>query len=92
MSKVTGDTARIWLWLLKEGGRHAAVEVANGCELLDTAAAFTLLRSMTEYGSAMRWQVEGKRGSRYGVTPGCRVPQGVTVRELMDAVMSEEPA
>lgn len=89
MNKLNGDTARIWLWMMKEGGRHTPIQVAHACELMDTAAANSLLRSMTECGSVMRWQTEGVKGFRYGVTPSCRIPLGLTVRDVMDAAMAE---
>lgn len=92
MARPTGDSARVWLWMMKEGGRHAPPEIVKGCGLLDPAAASTLLTGMVNSGAAVRYQTEGKRGSRYGVTPGCKVPHGVTVRELMDAALAEAAA
>lgn len=72
----------IWLHLLIEGGRWKPVDMRRllGCHPRRLDA---LLYSMKGNGYLTSFRDDGrKNGVAYGVTPQCRIPGGVTLRDL----------
>jgi Mn-dependent DtxR family transcriptional regulator len=83
--------ARIWLLMLKEGGRWPARELADKLEI-KPASAFMAVNAMAMRGYATRYRLKAARSQyEYGVDEACRVPQGVTVKDFQ-AVLQGEPA
>lgn len=80
----TGLTKRVWLLLYAEGGLWTATEVGDK---LGRALGATL-RDMAESGFVARTRDETPEGPRvrYGVTKACRVPRGVAVEEIEQAL------
>lgn len=75
-----------WLLMLKEGGRWSTTEIRTRLGMEDLARSFHgNIFSMARNGYATRYEPEaGKyRGAKYGVTLGCKVPLGVTVKQIL---------
>jgi hypothetical protein len=87
-----GDqTAAIWLFLLKGGGRWTSGEIARGIAG-DTDGVSQLLSAMAQSGQVRKHPVVGKeRRFAYGVTGDCKVPRAVTVRAIADCVLAAAP-
>lgn len=82
-------TARIWLFLLKEGGRWVASDVAARTGESKNMVAWQLA-AMDRYGQARKYPVPGKkRRFTYGVTGGCGIPRSVKLQELTDCVIAQ---
>lgn len=79
-------TKDVWLLLLKEGGRWGVGEIAGalGCEASNQFRA--IFPQMLKYGYVTRFPNERGTRFQYAVTPACRVPMGIEVRELAGAV------
>lgn len=91
MARPTGDSGKLWLALLKEGGRKSAREAADLTSHYDTTVAGSLLKSMEKCGSVRKFPVTpGSRNIKYGVTLQCRVPIGVTIGEILDCNLTGE--
>lgn len=89
MPAMNGKTARLWLAMLREGGRSTSGEVAGLCDL-ESAETSNILSSMVSHGTARKFAPPAGKilGAKYGVTADCKVPIGVTISEIM-ACMSE---
>jgi predicted transcriptional regulator len=82
MDDVKFSNAAVWLMMLREGGRWTAAEVGERLSLDQTAAAGSL-RSMYEFGTVQKWErSETNDRVRYGVTVDCKIPRGVTVKDV----------
>jgi hypothetical protein len=82
--EVMFSNSAVWLMMLKEGGRWTAAEVGARVGMDQTAAACAL-RSMHEFGTIQKWgRSETNDRVRFGVTVECKVPRGITVRDVMD--------
>lgn len=80
----TGITGKLWLALLKEGGRLTAVETADLVKEADRANARVVLFGMAELGSVRKYDPPtGKHGTRFGVTRECKVPAGITIGDIL---------
>lgn len=82
------NIARLWLLMLKEGGRWKSPELASALSVTP-AQAMHALNAMATRGYASRQLLPGSLPGRpryqYGVDENCLVPQGVTVKHLMEA-------
>lgn len=80
----TGLAKRIWLLLLKEGGRWRTAEISEALSELPyvvTQALYPLERRE----SVKRYEKPGKgQFVAWGITPGCKVPQGVSLADLLE--------
>lgn len=77
------NITRIWLLMLREGGRWASGELAKTLGM-KPPAVYMALNAMTTRGFAVRF--ESPDGFRYGVAAACGVPQGVKLEDLRGAV------
>lgn len=76
-----GDlTARLWLFLLKEGGRWIAGDIG---EQTGDENVSQLLAGMKRNGMVRRYPI-GPNRYAYGVTGDCRVPRQVSVQEIAE--------
>lgn len=76
----TGVVKDIWLHICKEGGRWTPEEIAQ--ELgLPRESARVVMTSMQRRQGALTVTKNSNRLS-FGVTADCKVPMGVTVRDL----------
>jgi predicted transcriptional regulator len=82
----TFKNSAVWLMMLKQGGRWTAAEI--GVHLgTDQSSAATALRAMVEFGTMARWdRSETNDRVRFGVTADCKVPRGVSVKEITEAL------
>lgn len=79
-----GVTKRIWLHMLREGGRWDADEVADLVKG-KRPAVVKGLNAMATCGSVKKFsKVAGKR-VQFGVTPDCKIANGVTIAEILAA-------
>jgi DNA-binding IclR family transcriptional regulator len=76
--------ARAWLVMLKQGGRWTQAELGEETGM-PGAALGVALNAMHTRGFAVRYSENGLRRYQYGVTPTCRVPQGVTVAQMLES-------
>jgi hypothetical protein len=82
MSTTSDLTRAIWLWLLQNGGRWTAAEVAEALRK-ESMPVFDALANMSRRRLVQDYEpVEGERRKRYGVTGTCCVPQGMCVAEV----------
>ena len=79
-----GPTALIWLHLLNAGEFQQASEIHYALREHHFANFYTTLKALRDTGAVATRKVQGK-WARYGVTPTCRVPQGVKVAEVLEA-------
>jgi hypothetical protein len=80
-----GITQRIWLFLLEHGGHWTVAELA---EQMGSSTPYMdrILWSMSDTGSVSKYRSrQRKNGSAFGVSPGNKVPQGITLREITKA-------
>lgn len=77
-----GITRRIWLLLAKEGGRWSTEDIAS--ELMEVnLTVHQTCSEMVRTGTVVKYERdEQHKRIRWGVTPVCKVPGGITVREL----------
>lgn len=80
-------SGKLWLAMLKEGGRWKPKELAQKVRE-DGVLVSQALNSMVTTGYARRFP-RTERFFVYGVTPDCRVPMGVTVREVAEHVLAQ---
>lgn len=82
MTRLQEPNRKAWLWLLNEGGRHTAAEVAQSQDWhVDHAMA--QLFSMHRHKLIEKFPpAQGSRRQRYGVTGTCEVPCGITIAEV----------
>lgn len=82
----TGSVKRAWLLMVTQGGRWSASEVQQ--ELGHDLHAH--LQRMVESGHAKKFPGGAKSNSvKFGVTTDCKVPIGVTLKELAKARLIE---
>jgi hypothetical protein len=77
----TGMVKAAWLLMLGEGGRWSAKEISTklGQDL------HSHLYRMTEQGCVARYPSSDDEPVQFGVTNDCKVPLGVTMKEIMEA-------
>lgn len=83
-TKPTFTNAAVWLMMLREGGRWSAAEV--GARIgMDQSQVANNLRAMEQFGTLKRWDRGDKPTDRvrFGVTPECTIPRGVTVADIV---------
>lgn len=85
--RFTGSTSRVWLALLQAGGRLTATEVAALADDVAPDGIRALLHALSRSGAARKY--EDTSPMRYGVTPACRVPMGVTIGDILAATQGE---
>ena len=80
----TGTTKAAWLFLLREGGRWTAVDIAD--ELGDSnQEVMQMIAAMVSGGLVRRYEKQKPCAYlTYGVTAACKVPRGVTIAELAE--------
>lgn len=87
-----GISRAVWLLMLREGGRWRPPELSKS---LSQHMDGSTLTAMVNTGALRRFPLLGKKGSEYGVTLGCKVPIGVTLKDLVEAgalhVKHDEP-
>ena len=72
----------LWLWMLNEGGRYTAAEVAKKQEI-GVELAMQRLFSMQRRRLIDKFPpAPGSRRQRYGITGMCEVPCGMTIAEV----------
>lgn len=76
----TGIAKDIWLHICGEGGTWTPDEIAARFDLPRQAAALTMHRMAARIGTLK--QYSASRGTKFGVTPECKVPQGISLAEL----------
>jgi hypothetical protein len=80
----SGSMKRAWMLMATEGGRWSASEVAErlGQDM------HSHLQRMVECGYAKKYTGSGRCNAvRFGVDEKCKVPVGVTIKELMEAAV-----
>lgn len=83
-------TASTWLFLLKEGGRWAASDVALKLGLSKREVSWRL-HFMGKHGCVKSYDVpDSSWRVLYGVTLDCKVPKEVTVQRVMECVMASD--
>jgi hypothetical protein len=90
MPRWTGDrgrtTAKLWLFLLRAGGRWLSGDVAKATKM-DPSLVGWLLAAMTRCDNAKKFPVAGKnRRFSYGVTAECRIPRCVSMGEIAECL------
>lgn len=83
LNERTGIAQRIWLLMLKEGGRWSSVEIAD--KLGDhTLMVSQNVASMVDFGSVRRYEKATPADRvRFGVTADCRIPRGVSISDIL---------
>lgn len=76
-----GATKVMWLFLLRQGKRLRASEIAKHADV-DDSAVRAMLKSMVASGSVARIEPTEEHGVLYEVTPSCAIPLGVSVQEV----------
>jgi hypothetical protein len=85
------ESGKLWLFLLKSGGRWLSGDVAKATRTEGTHACW-LLAAMARNSNVSRFPVAGKtRRFAYGVTAGCKVPRFVTLGQVAECVMAQAP-
>jgi hypothetical protein len=80
-----GITQRVWLFLLEHGGHWTAAELAENTGA-STAHMDRIIWSMCDVGSVTkRRSGYRKNGIAFGVNAACRIPQGITLRDIAKA-------
>lgn len=75
----TFQASRTWLFMLREGGTWSVPELAEACAMERDRFRMHL----------QRWSNSGrviKRGAEFGITLDCKIPEGLTLREVLEAV------
>lgn len=85
--RFTGATSKVWLALLKAGGRLSTSEVTKLVDV-DPESVRALLHSLSTSGAAHKYDTS--KPMRYGVTLHCRVPMGVTIGEILECTTAQE--
>lgn len=83
MARQNGDSAALWLAILKEGGRSTSGEAAAATGRKPTGLN-SVLDSLARAGSLRKYPAPaGHHGVRFGVTADCIVPHGVSVADIL---------
>lgn len=77
----TGSVKAAWLLMLGEGGRWSSKDIS---EKLGKDLHSHLYRMM-EQGYAIRYSGSDGVPVRFGVTNECKVPLGITLRDIVEA-------
>lgn len=79
MAQRNGIVKDAWMHMLKDGGRWTAAEIKEqfGRDIHAT------LNRMAAQGYAVQFG-DGRNRVKYGVTPDCKVPIGVTINDLQE--------
>lgn len=87
MSEQTGITKALWLQMLTEGGYSSTRELARSVNAGDKRID-RVLDQLADGGYCLKVAntETHKKGVAFGVTPACKVPQNVAVREILAAV------
>lgn len=83
MAEPNGVSQKLWLTLLKEGGRHSANEIAKLANEHNGASIYSVLSSMVDTQALRQYDKGDGRHIRFGVTASCRVPRGVTIGDIL---------
>lgn len=84
-------TAKLWLFLLKAGGRWVASDVAKKTGE-NSADVGQMLPAMARADNVRQYPLEGKaRRFTYGVTGTCKIPRCVNVQQVAECVMAQAP-
>lgn len=87
MARHNGTSAKVWLAVLNEGGRVSAKEAAKLLPETDVESVRGNLNAMVESGTLQKFEPAlGRNGARFGVTPACKVPHGVIIGEVLEAM------
>lgn len=81
-------TSTLWMIMLREGGRWKPKELVDAVPPAGPAVihASGTLQAMARAGQCIAFPVVGVTlKNTYGVTLGCKVPNGITLRDLVDA-------
>lgn len=82
MTQHCGITKRLWLHMPHEGGYWDSRELCKAFEAAPGDMMDLLRRMRVQQQIAVRAVKRGKVRHEYGVTPGCRIPLGVTLEEI----------
>jgi hypothetical protein len=78
-TRTSETNCKVWLLLAREGGYWSMPEIRDhGIELGGNANR--RLDSMTRNGALKKIE-----GAKYGVTPECRFPNGLTLKQVLEA-------
>lgn len=93
MNERTGISREIWLLMAKEGGRWSTAELTEKTTY-DRMGMAGCIASMVRGGILRQFDAPAGKRHRYefGVTAACRVPQGVTLADLVGAEVVAEAA
>jgi predicted Rossmann-fold nucleotide-binding protein len=79
-----GTTKRLWLWLLLEGGYSSVTEIAEALGMERKPLDKTVIGLCDRgYLEKVAQSARAKNAVAFGVTPRCKVPQGVMLQELV---------
>lgn len=79
----SGDTKLMWLFLLRNPGRHTGKQVSTACEP-ESRVPRIILQNMADRGYVKVYpKVEGWPRITFEVDKECKVPLGVTVEEIL---------
>lgn len=80
----TGVTKALWLSMLSDGGYSTVRELSRAVE---GKRVDRLLDQLAEGGYCQKVPrtTDHKLGVAFGVTPSCKVPQNVTVKDILEA-------
>lgn len=69
-----------------------AKEAAKLAPDMDSESVRCNLNAMVDNGAMARFDPEpGMGGARFGVTPACRIPNGLTIGEVLEALQESAP-
>jgi DNA-binding MarR family transcriptional regulator len=77
------------MYLLREGGRTGANEIAK---VLNMGQSYVgaVCQKFADRGYAVRFErAEGEKALTFGVTPNCKIPREVTLRDVLATNTSE---
>lgn len=92
MAKRNGATAKLWLAFLANEGKLTASEAAAVAPSCNTANLHSLVNTLVDNGMLCKF-IPPKGYPKFGITADCKVPQGVTIGEILACQLpSAEPA
>jgi hypothetical protein len=86
MTNGSFKNADVWLMMLAEGGRWSAAQVGARIDMDQTSVASNL-RAMASFGCMKRYErdpMDRHSRVRFGITPECVVPRGITLTQLLE--------
>jgi hypothetical protein len=81
--KSQGYVRTIWLLLCREGGTWAPEEITAYVPATRDTIARCMHNMTTRQGQLKRYKIQGR--AHFGVTADCKIPDGITVRDLASA-------